>query len=516
MGFAISRHWRRWFLSDPATGVTPLFPSLVLLLCLAFLLYARSFAGGWTMDDFPVIVDNPDIRSIAGFFADSRPGRPLRELTFLLDYQLFGLDPAGYRLQNILWHGLNAWLLWCMALRLRLGLLAAWGAALLFVSHPVMVEVVANSSHRKDSLALAFSLIALLAYMTFLGDARRRWLLLVGAAVAWLLACAAKQNAVVLPLLWMAYERAFLSRDRRLLLRNPRLLIGAGTVAGVAGITWFIAAGGAQLLAYAVRGPLTKMNVAADWTLTGYYQAVLKAWTFMTGKVIWPLNLGVEYTFSLPAGWIDPWVLGGLFLSAGAVILLMILPGRSPAGFVATAWIVAFWLPTANLWPLAYLAADRYLYAPLAGGCLLLAAGLGLLAVRLGKVPAGLLLLTIFFGYVLLTWSQVDTWRNEEALWIQAYQVSPTSAFALNNLGNFALERGDQPAALRFYQESFRNNPYNPTSNFNLGFLYRIIGDLPAARRHLQNFLVVADPREYARERSAAETALRSFPVSEH
>jgi hypothetical protein len=32
-----------------------------------FLLFANTFGNGWTFDDFPVIVENPDIRSIAGF-----------------------------------------------------------------------------------------------------------------------------------------------------------------------------------------------------------------------------------------------------------------------------------------------------------------------------------------------------------------------------------------------------------------------------------------------------------------
>lgn len=510
----MEQSWTKYFNNPTGDGQVGFLRPLLLLVGVAYFVYACSFWSGWTMDDFPVIVDNPDIRSLAGFFADSRPGRPLREVTFLLDYQFFGLNPAGYRIQNILWHGLNAWLLWCLAIRLRQSLLVAWGAALLFLVHPVTVEVVANSSHRKDSLALAFSLIAFLTYTRFADRVPRKWWYLAGAAVSWLLACAAKQNAVVTPLLWLAYEVAFVPRDQRFLLRYPRLLTAAGaTVLLGGGIAWFVLADGAQRLADAIRGPLAKMNQVNNWTLDGYYQAVLKAWAFMTGKVVWPLELGVEYTFSLPNGWFDPWVIAGFALAAGTMVLLLTLPHRSPAGFLAIAWFAAFWLPTANLWPLAYLAADRYLYAPLAGVCLVAALLLEKLSANVGKLPALLLLGAVVVTGSVLSWRQIPTWHNEEALWLQAYRVSPTSAFALNNLGNIALGRGDQTEALRFYEESFRSNPYNPTSNYNLGFLYRIVGNLPAARRHLQIFLEIANPREYVRERLAAEKALGSLAV---
>lgn len=510
-----SKDLQGWLRGGTDNERVRLLPPLLLLLGVAFLLYFRSFAGGWTMDDFPVIVNNPDIRSLVGFISDTRPSRPLREITFFIDYQFFGLNPAGYRIQNIFWHGLNAWLLWFLALRLQLGRLAAWSAALIFLTHPAMVEVVANSSHRKDSLALAFSLLSLLAYSYFCAGSRRRWLFLAGATCAWLLALSAKQNAVVVPLVWLAYELVFLPEGQRFLLRFPRLLVGAGAAIFLGGVAWFFLTGGLQRLVDAIRGPLTKMNLSGDWTLTSYYQAVLKAWAFMTGKVVWPLRLGVEYTFPLPKGWSDPWVLAGLALPAAVAVLLFLLYRRSPVGFLGVAWIALFWVPTANLWPLAYLAADRYLYAPLAGGCLLAGLLLEKFSLHAGKVPAIVMLTVLIVGGGWLSWRQIPVWHDEESLWLQAYKVSPTSAFALNNLGNIALERGDQASALGFYEESFRKNPYNPTSNYNLGFIYQLRGNPEGARLHLRNFLIMADPKEYAKERQAAEQALRTLPTPE-
>ena len=79
----------------------------LLYILAAFVLYAQSFNFNWTYDDFQIIVDNPDIRSWGAFLENQFHSRPLRELTYLLDYRLFGLNPFGWHIQNIFWHGIK-------------------------------------------------------------------------------------------------------------------------------------------------------------------------------------------------------------------------------------------------------------------------------------------------------------------------------------------------------------------------------------------------------------------------
>jgi hypothetical protein len=81
--------------------------TFVIFIVLAYCIFANTFANEWTMDDFPVIVKNHDVQSFHAFLKNSRPGRPLRELTFLLDHAFFGLNPMGYHIQQIFWLGLH-------------------------------------------------------------------------------------------------------------------------------------------------------------------------------------------------------------------------------------------------------------------------------------------------------------------------------------------------------------------------------------------------------------------------
>ena len=152
---------------------SPSLASLLLLLLAAFALFANTFGAEWNYDDFPVIVDNPDVLSFANFFKDQFPGRPLREFTFVIDHALFGMAPAGWHIQHIFWHAFCAWLLWLLAVRLDFGRTVAWITSLFFLVHPLQVETVANLSHRKESLALVFSLLALLVVVGLIGERGR-------------------------------------------------------------------------------------------------------------------------------------------------------------------------------------------------------------------------------------------------------------------------------------------------------------------------------------------------------
>lgn len=465
---------------------------LLILLSLAFALYAQTFGHAWTYDDFPVIVENADVRSWAGFWENRYPGRPLRELSFLLDHALFGMNPTGWRVQQIFWHGFNAWLLFLVAHRLRAERFAAWAGALLFLVHPLNVEVVANLSHRKDSLALAFCLLAFLAFSRACAARKRRAGLVVLAGLAWGAALLAKENAVVLPVILAAYEWALVEPERRLLLKWRRPWLVAGVAAPAGGLLWFFFDGGA-VRHLAAMGQLlqAKANHFGEVSWDLYYRMVLKSWTFMAGKALWPVDLALEYTYSLPMDWSDPWVLAALLGLAAYGVGLWLTARRAPRAFFLLAWAGLFWLPVSNLWPLAYFSADRYCYAPLAGLCLPAALGLGRLPVslRAGLLIPGVLLLA------LLTWRQAPVWENPTALWTRAHRVSPTSAFALNNLGNVHLLKGELLKARDYYTEALVVNPLNTTALYNLGLIYERVGMKERALEHYRLFLELDDPK---------------------
>lgn len=477
--------------------------AVAVFLAAAFALYANTFANGWTYDDFPVIVENPDVSSWSQFLQDSYPGRPLRELTYLLDHALFGLNPAGWHIQNIFWHGLNAFLVYLLAARLGASRFVAWCSAGLFLVHPLMVEVVANTSHRKDSLALAFSLLALLAYDQAFRRASPvpKGLWILGAAALGLTAFQAKQNAVALPLVFVAYEYAFISAQKRVLLRRPLLFWLAGLIAAGAFLWWFFQAGGQSRHLQAMESiMLGKSNYFGAVDYGVYCRTVLKSWAFSFSKLLYPVDLALEYVVSVPRSWASPWVLGALAGIALYVAVLLRAARKWPLVFLSLVWIAVFWLPVSNVWPLTYLSADRYLYAVAPAFLLLVAIAWERICPNRQILVAVPLLVTVAFCG--LTWRQNSVWRSPETLWSHAVEVSPDSSFALNNMGNIHLLRGETGAASAYYERAVEANPINATAHYNLGMIYEQAGDLETALSHYRKFLAIDAPmyREQAAE----------------
>jgi len=482
-----------------------------LLVCLGVVLavYFPTFWGEWIYDDLPVIVKNPDIQSFSNFLKDTYPGRPLRELTYLLDYQFFGLEPWGYRIQNILWHGLNAWLLLLLLRALGASGVLTWGGALFFALHPLAVEVVAQTSHRKDSLALCFALLSLLFYIRG-SKSQRQPLWLLAAGIAAVVSLQAKQVAYGIPILWAIYEYGWVAKERRLLWRFARLgLWIIPPVVAFGGLWWWFYGGGAEF--YFTKAQVHLAASLGVYLPPGNYELyllmVLKSWAFMGLRLIWPLNLAVQYKYPPPEGWGDPYVVAAIVFLLLLVAVLIWGYRKNPLVLLGGALFCLFWLPASGLLPLSYLSADRYMYAPLAGLAICLAGGL--CALRLNPKmllpPLGIVLL--LFGW--LAHQQVKTWENEETLWGQSLKVSPTSTYALNNLGAFLIKK-QRPAEAVPYLERATKNFDNPLPFYNLGRAYELSGRYQEAAKAYKSFLAYRKP-EHMREYEIIRQRFRQF-----
>jgi hypothetical protein len=233
---------------------------------------------------------------------------PLVYTTFRFERQLWGLNPLGYHLVNILLHGLNAVLVWIILKRLQTP--AAWLAAAIFALHPVQVETVAWITELKNLESLFFYLLALLAWMNFVDEPDRSWWHCYGLALAaYLLSLFAKTTACTLPaamllVLWLQGQRLTWSRCIQIL---PFLLAGLGM--GLVSVWWKKHLGN-----YDDRFGLP-LSVLQRMLIAG------RALWFYAGKLAWPVDL----TFSYPHWDINPGALLQYVPLAGCIAVAAIL-----------------------------------------------------------------------------------------------------------------------------------------------------------------------------------------------
>ena len=193
---------------------------MIALVALNLLLYIGTVHYDFLKDDFRLIVENPRIKDCHSFFSSMTSQffafpdfpylhywRPLSLFSFFSDYQLWGLNPSGFHLFNILLNTFNALLVFLVFYVLIHRVHYAFLAALFFSIHPAHVEVVSWISGRTDLLSAFFTFTAVLFFILFL---KRGKLLFYGfTAFFFILALLSKENASLFPLLaagliWLA------------------------------------------------------------------------------------------------------------------------------------------------------------------------------------------------------------------------------------------------------------------------------------------------------------------------
>ncbi len=202
---------RQAFTARPRTFV-------LLCLCLAgALLYFNSLHNEFVFDDTSLVLNNqriqtlkniPDILGFTGHFSY----RPLRELSYVLDYQITGLNPVGYHLFNILYHILSSYVVFLIASLLSKDRKVGLITALLFVAHPIQTESVTYISGRRDILTSLFYFIGFYSFLRFRESPSKRYLLLF--FVSYFLSILSKEMGVTLPAVVLVYDFLQLSSEK--------------------------------------------------------------------------------------------------------------------------------------------------------------------------------------------------------------------------------------------------------------------------------------------------------------
>ncbi|HEV3025695.1 MAG TPA: tetratricopeptide repeat protein [Pirellulales bacterium] len=156
--------------ANPLPSSPAWLPAAALVL-LAAIVYSPTVGNGFIWDDDDYVQKNVTLTSASGLrdiwlkLGATPQYYPLVHSTFWVEYHLWGLDPRGYHVVNLLLHGASGVLVW--RLLVLLGAPGAWLAAAIFAVHPLGVESVAWITERKNVLSCVLALTSLLAYLRF-------------------------------------------------------------------------------------------------------------------------------------------------------------------------------------------------------------------------------------------------------------------------------------------------------------------------------------------------------------
>jgi tetratricopeptide (TPR) repeat protein len=443
-------------------------PALVLL-SLVVAAYLPALRAGYVWDDDSYLTANPNLVDLHGLAriwlspSASPQYYPLVFTSFWIERHLWGPAPFGYHLVNVLLHAIAA-ILVRQVLR-PLGLVASWGAAVLFALHPVQVESVAWVTERKNVLSAVFYLAAALAYLR-LAAARSRGTRTRGLPAVVLLFLAALLSKTVTATLPVALAIVLWWRDGSLSRRDGvslgLLLVPAAALASHT--VW-----------------LERTHVGAEgesWALSAPERLLVagRAFWFYAAHVAWPAGLSFVYPrWSLDAADPRQWLFPAAALAIAATLWAARHRwGRGPlAAFLYFAVTLLPVLGFFDVYPFRFsFVADHFQYLASLGPFALIAGGAARLRERGG--PAGRRVVVAAGAAVIVlcglaTFGRSRAYTDEETLWNDTLARNPTAWMAHTNLAVYLDGRGRYDEAVAHHREAIRLRPDLAGSRNNLG-----------------------------------------------
>jgi tetratricopeptide (TPR) repeat protein len=474
--------------------------ALVGLIAVAF---GRVLGGDFefvSFDDYEYVKENEQVHdgltrdglrwALTTFYAYN--WHPLTWMSLQLDHQLYGLDPRGYHLTNLLLHAANAVLLFGVLRRMTGAVWRSAVVAAFFAVHPLHVESVAWVTERKDVLSTLFWMLTLWAYVWYAERPGVLRYLLVVLALA--LGLMAKPMLVTLPCVLLLLDYWPLRRVRWgwLDLHEPAedgSTIRRFAPASVRGLI----AEKLPLFALVIASSLVTMRAQHDLVATAesfslrtrLCNALVSYVTYM-GQMCWPAHLAALYPHprdSLPPG----------YAAAAAALLLLItlavllLARRRPYLPVGWLWYVGTLVPVIGLVQTAVQArADRYTYVPLIGLFLMLTWGAADLLARwrYHRVVLAGTAAVLLAVCTVMTWVQVQYWKNSFVLVERAEQVTPHNTHLLYVSAMTYWRHHRLAEATEKLLAQLEMQPNNPASERDVGQLLLEQGRIDEAAVH--------------------------------
>ena len=486
-----------------ARPATRLGISLFLLVAVLAVFWPLQDHGFVNFDDSTYICNNSQVRNgltwhglvWAVTTTHANFWHPLTWLSHMLDCELYGLNPAGHHLTNLLVHMANALLLFLVFHRMTHAVWKSAFVAALFALHPLHVESVAWASERKDVLSTLFWILTMGAYASYVeAPGAKRYLLVL---VCFVLGLMAKPMLVTLPFVLLLLDYWPLGRwpFKPLAHAHPpqvedlnhandqgkrvtHLLVEKGPL--------LVFAVGFSIVAFLAQEHGGATKSFASFPMEVRVANALLSYVGYMGKMLWPKNLAVFYPH--PGSTVTLWqsVPAGLLLAALSVLTIRLAKGQ-PYLAVGWLWYLGTLLPVIGLVQVGdHAMADRYTYVPLIGLFIVMAWGLPDILARWPYRRAALATLIAGLVAALMICSrlQVRYWQDSITLFQHALCVAPDNPPAHTNLGVAFAGQGEVEKAIWHYAEALRIEPNYLEARINLGGALAGQGKLEEAIAH--------------------------------
>lgn len=474
----------------------------VLLVIAAFATFSPSLDNSFVWDDVSLIEKSSRYFERRDFTEAFFPQdieikkhkyfRPVLEFSMYTDHKLWGVKPFGYHLTNILLFALCTVGFYFFSIRIMEAFSVhnprryAFASSLLFILHPMHVESVSWVSGRTDILCALFMITAFISH-TFTD---RKSLYIIPASLLLYLSLLSKEVALAFPLAVIFFE------------------VISGRFGKKSLVSFFIYSSVAFLYIYlrsrtyvtvppvseVVSGNTPESAASQGINYFALLSTFFNSYLFYIYKLILPFEFSA-YISRVPGG-IIYFISSVLFVAFTVFISTVSYIRRKPLIAFSVSWVFITLGPSVLVAVFSIAStplAERYLFVPSAGFCLLL--GFAFYSVetsgssfRKYAMPALVILLLLYLPFNL---ERQAVWQDRVSLWADTSQKSSDTAFALSNYGKALHDAGMHEEAIKEYmaaldpgvKDSQRGRAV--TAN-NLALVYIDLGEYKRAEQWLE------------------------------
>lgn len=441
--------------------------------------------------------------------------RPLTSLSFAIDHQVWGLNPVGYHLTNLLLHAGAGMILFLVLKQLKIKQKPTLLIALLFVIHPIQTETVSYANSRGDSLFTLFGLMGLWCLLKLLKTQQQKikeldiqvgsfkmqfssHSLIFGATGFYLLSILSKEIGLAIMGLyflsvvfwWLKYHynknsHTHLAKNIFSLICKYSSSITTLALTAVVAVSYL----------WVRSGPLKFQETISPYPPGHPYgdSLLVRLATFFKVIIIYlrlliaPLQLHMERTTQLVLTPFSVWTLG-IFVLGMAIIVFGWKEYRQqhqPLIWLGSGWFLAMLIPVSGIVPINDILYEHWLYLPSVGFWITAYGLVRLITKSLPKkipkhsfkYPIG----TLLPIFIILSWRQNYLWADPVRFYRYTLQFNQT-ARVYNNLAMTYADRGQEQLALAEYQKAIELDNSYPEIHNNLANTYAYLKEWDKAK----------------------------------
>jgi protein O-mannosyl-transferase len=389
---------------------------------------------------------------------------PLSFLSHALDYSLFGRNPAGYHDINVLFHALNAALLFWVLKRATGSVWRSYIVGLLFALHPLNVEGVAWIAERKTVLSMFFFLLALAAYRWYAENCSLARFALVAASFA--AGLAAKSQVITLPCVLLLFDfwplrRLFPTKSEPSPYRSVsalQLVLEKLPLFALCLLDAYFTLLSEGVARPRFWPPFSQRLANAIYSYARYVRLVF-----------WPTGLAPMYPN--PGDSLRAWQIALSLAVLVAISLLVFRTWRLRYPVVGWLWFLGTLAPMVQIIQFGKEGmADRFAYQALIGLFIMIAWGAADWSdqLQLSYVARAGVTGVILIALTLATHRQITYWKTSKTMWLHALDAIPNHWMAYDQIGLELAQESRWEEAIPYFLKAVSIDPNDSLANLQI------------------------------------------------